>query len=916
MRAGGALLSFSSFLRAVVLLLAVLPCALARAQDARALRGVALVIGNSAYEHLSALPNPANDARAVEGLLNDLGFETELSSDRDGRRLARDLRDFVEDAEGADVAVVYYAGHGIEAGGENFLVPVDADLSALEAAGERLVPISSFIAELQATVPVTIVMLDACRDNPFPAGATVRLDVSAHPLPMGEGGLGETRGATRLAPSPTQTESYGTVIAFAAEPGRVALDGEPGGNSPYTAAVLRHFDAMAGEEFGTVMRMVAEEVYLKTGGAQRPWVNESLRRKLYFGRAPAHLEEDQEAILQSRRHLLLSIVDLHESERQQIKSIAAENGVPMDAIFGILTALGQDAPEDPAQLEQLLQEQAQRVKALLAERDILIEGDPEMARLNALADQAISEGALEAGGRLLERSKARIEQLRATLDQAQSGAARLRDDFIDVYLRSAMVDELAFEYASAAATFAQAAEIVAESDPRRSMDYQIARMRALVADGRYRGNVGSLRAVIGLAQETAFQADAIPDKARGVLALQQGALASLAIGRNDTDADALIAARTVLEFTLKAHEELASEALAKGRHYDPDIKVEASVALAETLFELGKREGSITLLKQAERQMPYLTAYSRPTDNGLMNLKRGDILLEIGRRGLDADSSTALFGAIQAYRSALGFVSRDRSPFLWSQIQTALSDALVADTEDDAFDQRLLDAVAGYRSAIEILPKDRMQVQWLRTNIGLGLALKAQGLANGSIETLTEAHDTLKAAHNEIDPTSLPVDWRRTWRYMADVDVEIGILKKDKWKILGAAHLYGLLLDTFSKEEFPVEWAITSINLARSLIIQGFLETTTPPIDQAVAILGSVEPALDPKTQAKLVAALRFNLIDAYRELGKIEDSKDNLRKARVVAEQGFDETFPVSTRISTLFMDQMLALDELISGQ
>ncbi len=281
------------FVGPVVVVLVFLAAGQSRAQDARPLRGVALVIGNSAYEHLSALPNPANDARAVENLLSDLGFETELSSDRDGRRLARDLRDFIEDAEGADVAVVYYAGHGIEAGGENFLVPVDADLSALEAAGEKLVPISSFVEQLQTSVPVTIVLLDACRDNPFPAGSLVRLDASAEPLPMGDGGLSETRGVSRLAPVAAQSESYGTVIAFAAEPGRVALDGEPGGNSPYTQAVLRHFDAMAGEEFGTVMRMVAEEVDLKTSGRQRPWVNESLRRLLYLGAAPQPATGDE-----------------------------------------------------------------------------------------------------------------------------------------------------------------------------------------------------------------------------------------------------------------------------------------------------------------------------------------------------------------------------------------------------------------------------------------------------------------------------------------------------------------------------------------------------------------------------------------------------------------------------------------------
>ena len=102
-------------------------------------------------------------------------------------------------------------------------------------------------------------------------------------------GLGETRGAALLPPAdgkPPETENLGTVIAFSAEPGKPALDGDPTGNSPYAAAVLRHLSAMDGAEFGLVMRMIAEEVYLKTGGRQRPWMNESLRRLLYFGRAP------------------------------------------------------------------------------------------------------------------------------------------------------------------------------------------------------------------------------------------------------------------------------------------------------------------------------------------------------------------------------------------------------------------------------------------------------------------------------------------------------------------------------------------------------------------------------------------------------------------------------------------------------
>ncbi|MGE3876128.1 MAG: caspase domain-containing protein, partial [Parvibaculaceae bacterium] len=170
----------------------------APAQDKQALRGVAMVVGNSAYKHLLALANPANDARAVEMLLSALGFQTELASDRDARRLQRDLDIFVEDAAGADVAILYFAGHGIEAGGENFLVPVDADLSALDAASERLIPLSKYVRELQKTVPVTIVLLDACRTNPFPADPMVRLNAGIAPVAMAAGGLGESRSATPL----------------------------------------------------------------------------------------------------------------------------------------------------------------------------------------------------------------------------------------------------------------------------------------------------------------------------------------------------------------------------------------------------------------------------------------------------------------------------------------------------------------------------------------------------------------------------------------------------------------------------------------------------------------------------------------------------------------------------------------------
>ena len=254
-------------------------------QAQHALKGVALIIGNGDYAHLPRSPTPTTTRVRSRNCSTPLA-----STRRDGRSRceAAEARpgSFVEDAEGADVAVLYYAGHGIEAGGENYLVPVDADLTALDAAADRLVPLSAFIDRLKATVPVTIVLLDACRNNPFPAGALVRIEPGGRSSRHCGRAWSGSRGAAPLSDGGEPGgEQLGTVIGFAAEPGRAALDGAPGQNSPYAAAVLKHLSAIGGDEFGTVMRMVAEEVYLKTAGRQRPWVNESLRRLLYFGKA-------------------------------------------------------------------------------------------------------------------------------------------------------------------------------------------------------------------------------------------------------------------------------------------------------------------------------------------------------------------------------------------------------------------------------------------------------------------------------------------------------------------------------------------------------------------------------------------------------------------------------------------------------
>ena len=153
---------------AIVLFAGLAPC---RRRQAAARRGA----GHRPVRlraHARKLTNPDQRCARHRGDARRASASRPTSSnDRDARKLRRDLEGFVEDAEGADVAIIYYSGHGIEAGGENFLVPVDADVSSLDDAGEKLVPLSKIVAELKATVPVTIVLLDACRNDPFPPGA-------------------------------------------------------------------------------------------------------------------------------------------------------------------------------------------------------------------------------------------------------------------------------------------------------------------------------------------------------------------------------------------------------------------------------------------------------------------------------------------------------------------------------------------------------------------------------------------------------------------------------------------------------------------------------------------------------------------------------------------------------------------------
>lgn len=232
-------------------------------------RRVALVVGNSAYDGAATLANPTNDATATAAALERLGFEVTLATDITGAETVKSIADFTRKLGGARLALFYFAGHGIQVGGQNFLLPTDVSADSEWALRYSAINVQEIVSEMEALAEVSIVILDACRNNPYAeqvGGATRSASASRGLAPMSLAGKG-------------------AIIAYAAAAGQVAADGA-GEHSPYTAALLEEIEA-PGVELGLMLRRVAGRVIDETGGDQRPELLVRLVDEVYFNPAPA-----------------------------------------------------------------------------------------------------------------------------------------------------------------------------------------------------------------------------------------------------------------------------------------------------------------------------------------------------------------------------------------------------------------------------------------------------------------------------------------------------------------------------------------------------------------------------------------------------------------------------------------------------
>jgi uncharacterized caspase-like protein len=241
-------------------------CLLWLAVPALAETRVALVIGNSAYRNVVPLKNPKNDAMLMAETLRGLGFSLVgggAQLDLDLATMSRKIADLGEMAKGADVALIYYSGHGVQVGGVDYLAPIDTHPTNVQDADSQMLSLGPMLDQMKGA-KFKILMVDAGRDNPFASG----------------GSRGGNEGSNRIeAP-------LGTLISFATQPGSVAMDGD-GAVSPYTRA-LAGVIKRPGLDIFQAFNQVGLEVNRATGGMQQPWLSVApIDGEFYFAGPPA-----------------------------------------------------------------------------------------------------------------------------------------------------------------------------------------------------------------------------------------------------------------------------------------------------------------------------------------------------------------------------------------------------------------------------------------------------------------------------------------------------------------------------------------------------------------------------------------------------------------------------------------------------
>jgi uncharacterized caspase-like protein len=411
------------------------------ADPASAEKRVALVIGVSDYQQAPRLPNPSRDAEAMTSLFRKAGFDVVVSKrDLGVADLRRTIREFSETSRDADIAVVYYAGHGIEVDGANYLVPADAKLVSDFDIEDEAISLERVLKALDPAKRLRLVILDACRDNPFTR--TMKRTVASRAI---------GRGLAKIEPTMSDT-----LIAYAAKAGAVAADGD-GQNSPFAIALLKHITE-PGLDLRIAFGRVRDDVLKSTGNRQEPFVYGSLGGNT-TALVPAVVKPvDPDAEARIDYELAAQV-----GTREAWDSFLAKHP---NGFFANL-ARGQNAKLATAQEGSAKADDARRKaeeQAAQKAADFRKQLEEQAARQTADAKQKLSEQAKrdleEARQQIAEQAKKQLDDAKRQLEQAQKQADAARQQ-VEEAKRQAAADAQARVEQAKRETNEQAAKVAA-----------------------------------------------------------------------------------------------------------------------------------------------------------------------------------------------------------------------------------------------------------------------------------------------------------------------------------------------------------------------------------------------------------------------------------------------------------------------
>ena len=692
------------------------------------------------------------------------------------------------------------------------------------------------------------------------------------------------------------------------------------------------------------MRMVGEEVYLKTGGRQRPVVNESLRRLLYFGERLADPTATKARSSRSGGSLLLTIARFPTPSARQVETCRASRR-RADGRALRHASRSAPTPEDPAQLDGLLRSQTGRLKKMLAERAALKSTDPEIVRLSALADQALGEGALATAVAVPRAGQGARRDAGADGRQAEADIRARTLEFAEIFKKSAETYLLSADRVSAAADYARAFEQVRQWDDRLAWDFRRLEMLTWGFHGGYAADNAALEKSIALGEEVVQLAARLDADARGEALTNLGSAGhprpAARSARNARDDAGDAAARRWTLYPADRALERARGQQHRRRAVDDrparrrPVKLEQAVAaFRNSLAHIDR--ATLPRVGRHSVQPRWGVLRARPGDQAgadrAVRPRPANTLLE-DRRDVSPENWASATSGVAVTMSELGKIDRDAGRLLKAAglLQAALEEMTpergileradgfynLASIHTDLGDitgetSHYETAVGLFDAALALRPKETAPLAWARGQVELAVTLER--LAGGDAKGMDKALDRYRLALSVYTFESSPREWAHVLGNMGNVQSTLGMVEAGTDRLADAVECYRAALTVVQREQDPDRWATLQHYLGTVLGEIGLRTGDAPSAAEAVTALDAARSVFTQKRDPVLFADItllrgKAGAIfgEARQDHAMIADARDDMKAAQAIYRRHGETKNDGYLSRALLYIDELL---------